>query len=187
MPTDDKKFMPKKFMPLPRNMTKEMFVGKFGGVYEHSPWIAEAVWRRGLLPQHDTPAGMSAAMADVLAAAPRKESLALILAHPDLAGRAAVAGALTKESASEQHGAGIDQCSREEFERFQRFNKEYREKFGFPFIIAVKGKDRHAILQAFEQRLQNEEEQEYRQALAEINKIAYFRLIALADEMGMAE
>ena len=170
----------RKYVPSPCDMTEAAFVEKFGGVYEHSPWIATMVWRRGLTPQHNTPAGLSAAMVDALATAESDKILALIRAHPDLAGKAAVAGVLTKESSTEQRGAGIDQCDAEEFLLFQKLNKEYQEKFDFPFIIAVRGKDRHTILNAFKQRLQNDVEQEYCQALTEINKIARFRLDALA-------
>lgn len=102
--------------------------------------------------------------------------MALIQAHPDLAGKAAVARTLTEASTREQAGAGLDQCTAEEYDRFVTLNDAYKARFGFPFIMAVKGSDRHAILQAFETRLAHTVDEEFSQALAEINKIALFRL-----------
>jgi OHCU decarboxylase len=163
--------------PRPSTMTREAFVARFGGIYEHSPWIAEAVWgAAGPGPDCDTVAGLAAAMAAALDAAPRAAKLALIRAHPDLAGKAAVAGALTADSAAEQAGAGLDRCSPEEFARFQQLNAAYKAKFGFPFIIAVRGLGRAAILAAFERRLGNDAQTEFATALGEINRIALLRL-----------
>lgn len=164
------------FDPPPREMTREAFLARFGGVYEHSPWIAEAAYRRGLTPAEDAPAGLTAAFAEVLAAADDDSKLALIRAHPDLAGRAAIAGDLTDASRSEQAGAGLDRCTPEEFRRFHALNEAYKQKFGFPFILAVAGKTRHDILAAFEARIGNDRETELRTALGEINRIALFRL-----------
>ncbi len=155
---------------------REAFVSRYGGIYEHSPWIAEAVWDIGLTGTHDTPSGLAAAMAAALDAADDDAKLTLIRAHPDLAGKAALRGELTEESTSEQAGAGLDQCSAEEFARFQTLNTAYTEKFSFPFIIAVKGLDRHMILDAFEQRIANDPETEFATALEQINKIARLRL-----------
>lgn len=171
----------KKFDPPPREMSEGDFVARFGGVYEHSPWIALATYQGGLSLQHDTVEGLAAAMADTFAHADRDRQMAVVRAHPDLAGKAARQGELTQESTTEQAGAGIDQCTPGEFERFQRYNSEYTRKFGFPFIMAVKGSNRHAILGAFEERLNNDFETEFQRALAEINKIARFRLDALAS------
>jgi OHCU decarboxylase len=169
-----------RFDPPPREMTREAFLARFGGVYEHSPWIGEAAWRRGLTPAEDTPEGFAAALAAVVAHADDASKLALIRAHPDLAGRAAVAGELTAASRSEQAGAGLDRCTPEEFRRFHALNDAYKEKFGFPFILAVAGKTRQDILAAFETRLGNDRETEFRTALAEIDKIARLRLEAMA-------
>ena len=169
------------FNPPPRDMSEEQFVQRFGGVYEHSSWVAEETYRRGLGTEHDRAAGLAGAMAGVVAQADRDRLLALVRAHPDLAGKAATQGELTVESTSEQAGAGIDQCTPKEFERFQRCNGEYTRKFGFPFVMAVKGSNRHAILAAFEERLEHDADTEFRRALAEIDKIARFRLEALAD------
>jgi OHCU decarboxylase len=171
----------RRFDPPPRDMSREAFVARFGGVYEHSPWIAEAAHARGLTPAEDTPDGLAAALAAVLAEADSDSKLALIRAHPDLAGRAAIAGDLTAASRSEQAGAGLDRCTPEEFHRFQELNEAYKATFGFPFILAVGGKTRHDILAAFESRIGNDREAEFRTALDEINKIAGLRLRALAQ------
>ena len=170
----------RRFDPPPREMRREEFLSRFGGVYEHSPWIAEAVWRRGLTPAEDTPEGLATALAAVVQGADDTSKLALIRAHPDLAGRAAVAGDLTAASRSEQAGAGLDRCTPEEFQRFHELNDAYKAKFGFPFILAVAGKTRQDILAAFEARLGNDRETELRTALSEIDRIARFRLEALA-------
>lgn len=161
-------------------VNKEAFVGRYGGVYEHSPWVAEQAWNRLCEPDENS------SVADVLAQcvddADDAAKLALIRAHPDLAGRAAVQGELTSESTGEQASAGIDQCTPDEFERFQEFNERYRQKFGFPFVMAVKNSNRHAILTAFEERLQNDTDSEFHRAIAEIHKIARLRLAALEEE-----
>jgi OHCU decarboxylase len=163
--------------PKPSTLSRQAFVARFGGIYEHSPWIAEAVWgETGPGSECDTVAGLANAMATVLAAAPDKAKLALIRAHPDLAGKAAMARALTADSASEQAGAGLDRCTPEEFARFQQLNAAYKTKFGFPFIIAVRGLGRAEILAAFERRLGNVADTEFETALGEINKIARLRL-----------
>ncbi len=171
----------RRFDPPPREMTREAFLARFGGVYEHSPWIAEAAWRRGLTPAEDTSEGLAAALAEVLAAADDDSKLALIRAHPDLAGRAAIAGDLTAASRSEQAGAGLDRCTPEEYRRFHTLNDAYKQKFGFPFILAVAGKTRHDILAAFEARLGEDRQSEFRTALDEINRIALFRLERMLD------
>ena len=105
----------------------------------------------------------------------------MIRAHPDLAGKAALAGELTDDSTREQAGAGLDQCSPEEMARFERLNEAYKAKFGFPFVMAVKGSDRYAILDAFEVRLENTPAEERRTAVEQINRIARFRLEARAE------
>jgi OHCU decarboxylase len=161
-------------------MDRKAFLAKFGGIYEHFPQIAESAWGRGLTPETDTPAGLAAVMADIAGGMHATTKMKLIRAHPDLAGKAAVAGELTAASTSEQAGAGLDQCTPEEFARFETLNRTYKQKFKFPFIIAVAGKTRHDILAAFEQRLQNDRDTEFETALAEIDKIARFRLEALA-------
>ncbi len=160
----------------PSLMGREEFVARFADIYEHSPWVAEQAYDRGLDSRHDTVEGLQQLMADILLSSNHQAQLDLINAHPDLAGKAAIAGELTDASTSEQSGAGIHQCNAVEFARFTELNDAYKAKFGFPFIKAVKGSDRHQILAAFEQRINNGPEQEFDTALAEINKIALLRL-----------
>ncbi|NBB14367.1 2-oxo-4-hydroxy-4-carboxy-5-ureidoimidazoline decarboxylase [Caulobacter sp. SLTY] len=146
------------------------FTTRFGGVYEDSPWVADAVWAHAA--DLTTAEKMAKAMAEVVDTAPYEKQLALIKAHPELAGRTAMADA----SVREQSGAGLDQCSPEEFAAFQRLNAAYNARFGFPFIVAVKGMTRADILAAFEQRLDNDPETEFAEALRQIHRIARFRL-----------
>ncbi len=167
------------FDPPPRKMEYAAFVDKFGGVYEHFPEIAMRAFGNGLSSETDTPEGLAAAMAEVAAALDHPAKLKLIGNHPDLAGRLAI-GELTAASRSEQAGAGLDQCTPDEFLRFQDLNETYKAKFGFPFILAVSGKTRGDILAAFEKRIDNDSETEFRAALSEIDKIARIRLEAMA-------
>lgn len=169
------------FPSSPKDMDLPGFLETFGGVYEHSKWVAQAAWDQGLTEQHNTPAGLSELMMAVIADADYKPLLDLINAHPDLAGKAAINGELTAESTSEQAGAGISDCTPEEFERFQTLNTEYKTKFGFPFIMAVKGSNRHLILESFVKRLPNDPDTEFQTAINQINKIARFRLDAIAS------
>ncbi len=161
---------------MPSRMTRDEFVAAFGGVYEHSAWIAEAVWDRGLDSRHDTAASLAAEMRDIVELAGREPQLALLRAHPDLAGKLAVAGALTEESGSEQSSAGLDQCTEDEFEEFQRLNGLYGGRFGFPFILAVSGHRRAAILENFHARVDNDAEAEFDEALRQVHRIARIRL-----------
>lgn len=165
----------------PSRMSEPEFVAAFGGVYEDSPWVARETWGRGLDERHDTVAALTDELAATVDAAGEDTKLALIRAHPDLAGRAAVRGGLGRESTREQAGAGIDQCSEEELERFIGLNDAYRNRFGFPFVMAVRGSDRHAILAAFEERLEHDPQAEFERAIAEIHRIARFRLADLAE------
>jgi OHCU decarboxylase len=152
------------------------FLALYGPVYEHSPWIAEAVFDSGLTEDHRTAEGLQAAMAAVVEAAPHDRQLALLRAHPDLAGRLAIRGELTPQSAAEQAGAGLGDCSPSEFQRFTALNEAYKAKFGFPFIMAVKGRGRAEILAAFERRAGSDPAAEFRTALDEVHKIALLRL-----------
>ena len=149
------------------------FTARLGAIFEHSPWVAE---RASARRPYASVAQLHAAMADVVRGASEEERLRLIRAHPELAGRAAVRGELTEESTREQKGAGLDQCSPEEFERMQDLNRRYNEKFGFPFVIAVKGHDRHSILRAFAERLGNAPEVEAAECIEQIIRIGGFRL-----------
>ena len=163
----------------PSRLSRADFIAAFGDIYEHSPWVAEQAFDRLPVERRDDIEAVHACMGQVVADADRARLMALISAHPDLAGKAAVQGQLTAASTREQAGAGISQCTAEEFQRFTELNDAYRLRFGFPFIMAVKGSDRHKILAAFEQRLHHSPEAEFACALAEINKIALFRFQAL--------
>jgi 2-oxo-4-hydroxy-4-carboxy-5-ureidoimidazoline decarboxylase len=154
-------------------LERARFVELFGGVFEHAPWVAEQAFDAG--PFHGVEA-LHGAMVDAMRQAPRERQLALIRAHPDLAGRAAIRGELTAASSAEQAGAGLDQCTPAEFQRFQELNDRYNAKFGFPFILAVKGRTRAEILAAFAQRLGNSPQTEFAEALNQIARIARFRL-----------
>lgn len=164
------------FRKRPTAMTRPEFVKRFGGVYEHSSWVAEVVYDARLRPAHDGVKAMHAAMIEAVETAPREHKLELLRAHPDLAGRLAIRGELTPASTREQASARLDACTVAEFDRFQELNAAYRAKFGFPFIMAVRGKDRTEILAAFERRIDNDADAEFRAALDEVHKIALLRL-----------
>jgi len=153
------------------------FIARYGGIYEHSPWVAERVAALGV--EKDDSGSLARLMADCVDNAATEQQLELIRAHPDLAGKAQVAGELTEDSTVEQASAGLDQCSRDEFERFQALNQAYHENFGFPFVMAVRGSSRGEILEAFALRLENDYELEFETALVEIHKIARLRLEAM--------
>lgn len=164
---------------IPSQMDRQSFVRMFADIYEHSAWIAEQAWDHGLTNEHNNIDGLHQLMAHILSASDKQTQLDLINAHPDLAGKAAISGQLTKASTGEQSAAGIHDCSPQEFARFNQLNDVYKTKFGFPFIKAVKGSNRYQILEAFEERIHNNLEAEFEQALQEINKIALFRLQTL--------
>ncbi len=161
-------------------MSSEDFVKRYGGIYEHSPWVAERV--KLLLGDSvaDTTLLVSL-MADCVDNASVNKQLELIRAHPDLAGKAQVAGELTADSTEEQSKAGLDQCTADEFVKFQSLNTAYKEKFRFPFIMAVRESNRSEILDAFASRLDHDYNTEFETALQEIHKIAYLRLTALEN------
>lgn len=159
-----------------REMDRATFVRTFGHVFEHSPWIAATAFDRGLPDDADTAGGLHRAMCGVLHDASDEQKRALIDAHPDLAGRLARAGGLTEGSSREQAGAGLDRLSEDEYARFSALNEAYKARFGFPFIIAVKGLGKDEILAAFERRLQNDRPTEFATALEQIERIALLRL-----------
>ena len=162
-------------------MNNDDFVTRYGGIYEHSPWVAERV--HGLLGERLADRKQLAKlMADCVDNASVDAQLELMRAHPDLAGKAALAGELTVDSNEEQSKAGLDQCTADEFERIQSLNVAYKEKFGFPFIMAVRESSRAEILEAFARRLDNDYELEFETALQEIHKIARLRLAALEEK-----
>lgn len=149
------------------------FVKRYAAIYEHSPWIAEAAYDSGDIGTIDR---IHAAMKEAVETAGYAQKIALIRAHPDLA--CAPATKLTQDSVSEQKGAGLDRCTPEEYAEFQKLNGDYKKKFGFPFIIAVKGLSRQDILVDFRARIGNGAEKEFATALDQIHKIARFRLEA---------
>ena len=155
------------------------FIARYGSIYEHSPWVAEQV--APLAMALDGVDRLAALMADCVDNAGTDKQLALIRAHPDLAGKAQVAGTLTEDSSAEQASAGLDQCSKVEYARFQALNDAYKEKFGFPFVMAVRGSDRARILETFGERLKNDYDLEFETALTEIHKIARLRLEAMEE------
>ena len=153
--------------------TQDEFVDALGDLFEHSPWVAVNSYPQRPFASLEA---LHAALVESVAVATTDQQLALIRAHPDLAGKAARAGDLTHDSSREQTGAGLDRLTKEEYERFHRLNETYRAKFDFPFIVAVKGHNKDSILGSFEERLGNELAAERQRALAEIAKIARFRL-----------
>ncbi|NEX62562.1 2-oxo-4-hydroxy-4-carboxy-5-ureidoimidazoline decarboxylase [Noviherbaspirillum galbum] len=157
-------------------MPPEVFAATLGAIYEHSPWFAE---RAAEKRPFDDLEQLQAAMASEVCNAAVREQLDLLLAHPELAGKAAIRGELTAESTREQKGAGLDQCTPEEFDRLQALNRAYREKFGFPFIIAVKGHTRQSILAAMSSRLQHDRERELRECVEQVIQIGRFRIAEL--------
>ncbi|WP_274425958.1 allantoinase PuuE [Chelativorans sp. YIM 93263] len=160
----------------PSRMSESEFVGRFGSIFEHSPWIAERAFRLELGPAHDSAAGLHNALARAFRSASEEERLGVLKAHPDLAGKLAAAKRLTAESAREQASAGLDALTDEERARFTALNTRYVEKFGFPFIIAVKDHTRNGILKAFETRIENSRDDEFATACRQVERIAYLRL-----------
>jgi len=165
----------------PSQMSRGAFVAAFGGIFEHSPWVAEEAWDAGLNGKADQAGDLHARMCAVLRTAGRERQLAVLIAHPDLAGRLAVAGELTADSTAEQASAGLDKCSPEEFDRLRSLNESYKARFGFPFIMAVKGRTRAEITRAFEERVNNDTEIEFLTALAQVERIALLRLNDMLD------
>jgi len=155
------------------NMSAAAFTDALGAIFEHSPWVAQ---RAAAARPFSSLSELEDAMAEVVRTALIDEKLTLIRAHPELAGKAAMRGELTAESTREQRGAGLDQCSPEEFAQVQDLNQRYNAKFGFPFVIAVKGHDRNSILAHFTRRLENERAVEANECIEQIIKIGSFRL-----------
>lgn len=151
-------------------MTQSTFIEALGGIFEHTPAIAEQVWHqrpfKDVLDLHQK-------MVAIVNSMTPEQKLALIRSHPDLGSKAKMADASVKEQA----GVGLDRLSPEEYDRFLKLNQTYKDRFGFPFIIAVKNHTKSSILEAFEQRLDHSATDEMEQAISEITRIAYFRLI----------
>ena len=160
----------------PSRMTRARFVERFGGIFEHSPWIAERACDLELGPAHDCATGLHNALARVFRSATPDERLGVLKAHPDLAGKLAAARRLTPESTAEQASAALDALTDAERASFQRLNAAYVEKHGFPFIIAVRDHTKTSILHAFETRLSNPTETELATACTQVERIAHLRL-----------
>ena len=171
---------------MPENITideinrldRDEFVSRFGALYERSPWVAEAAWHESPFAY---PSGLHEAFVRAVHEAHQERQLSLIQAHPDLAGKAAVASGLTAESSAEQASAGLDRLSPEEYQAFTAMNAAYREKFGIPMIVCVREHDKASILRNAEGRLKNSYEEEFEAALVEISKIAALRLRDLVE------
>ena len=159
----------------PSQLTRTLFVERFGGVYEHSPWVAAGAYDAGLSTA-DTAEALAKALAAAAAKGTAEQKRALIEAHPDLAGKLSLAKTLTANSTREQASAGLDRLTPDKLRRFTELNDAYRTRFGFPFIMAVKGRSTADILAAFQRRLANDADTETTTALAEIDQIAALRL-----------
>lgn len=155
------------------SMPRDAFEAALSGIFEHSPWVAQQAADGRPFESVDA---LYTTMRDIVANSGSDRQLALINAHPELAGKAAVRGELTAESTREQSGAGLALCTQEEFDKLQRLNAQYREKFGFPFILAVRGYDRAGIIANFEARVNNSREDELRTSLEQIYRIARLRV-----------
>ena len=159
-------------------LDQAQFVAALAGIYEHSPWVPERAWsRRPFVDIND----LHAALAAVVAAAEKDEQLALIRAHPELAGKAMTDGSLTADSTAEQSRAGLMHCSPAELARLRELNARYNANFGFPFILAVKGYDRAGVMAEFARRVDNDAAEEFAENLRQIDKIARLRLDAVID------
>ena len=163
----------------PSQMSRDDFVAAFGGIYEHSPWIAERAFDLELGPAHDRAAGLSNALARAFRTASHDERLGVLRAHPDLAGKLAAAKRLTEESSAEQASAGLDALTDAERETFTSLNSAYVAKHGFPFIIAVRDHDKASIMAAFQTRLENETGLEFDTACRQVERIGRLRLEAV--------
>ena len=160
----------------PSRMDKSEFVQRFGGIFEHSPWIAERAYELELGPAHDSAGGLHNALCRAFRSANETERLGVLTAHPDLAGKLAQAKRLTEESTREQASAGLDALTDQERELFSKLNAAYVTTFGFPFIIAVKGKTKEEIMAAFETRIGNSRSEEFETACKQVERIALLRL-----------
>ena len=151
------------------NLSKFDFISIFGNVFEKTEWIAEKAYNSKPYNNFEE---LFSKMMEIFENSKQREHLKILNAHPYLA----IEKKLTKDSANEQNNANLDQCSDKEFEEFQKLNKEYKKKFGFPFIIAVKGKNKYEILENFKKRIKNEKNIEFEEAKNQVKKIASFRL-----------
>ena len=166
-------------MPMnrPSEMTRETFISEFGGIFEHSPWIAEGAHALELGPTHDTAQGVHQALARIFRIASEDQRLGVLTAHPDLAGKLAEAKRLTAESTAEQASVGLDSLTDDERSKLTEMNATYTAKFGFPFIIAVRDNTKASIMSAFQRRIDNDRDTEFTEACRQVERIAELRLI----------
>ncbi len=167
---------PHKRFQRPSQMARDVFVARFGSIFEHSPWIAERAFDLELGPAHDSAAGLHNALTRMFRSATPGERLAVLKAHPDLAGKLAAAKRLTPESTAEQASAALDSLTDDERSTFQRLNADYVAKHGFPFIIAVRDNTKASILAAFHSRISNDTDTEFATACKQVERIAELRL-----------
>ncbi|WP_377193428.1 allantoinase PuuE [Ruegeria meonggei] len=167
---------PPRRQPRPSQMDREVFVATYGGIFEHSAWIAERAYALELGPAHDTAGGLHNALTRMFRSATPEERLGVLTAHPDLAGKLAQAKRLTQESTSEQASAGLDALTDAERAAFTKLNQQYTDKFGFPFIIAVRDHDKASIQDAFQRRIDQSRDVEFAEACRQVERIAAFRL-----------
>ncbi|MDZ7822706.1 MAG: allantoinase PuuE [Ahrensia sp.] len=167
---------PEHHMLRPTHMNRDEFVEHYGSIFEHSPWIAERAYDDELGDAHNSAIGLHSALARKFRSASQDERHGVLTAHPDLAGKLAAAKLLTAESTSEQASAGLDALTADEHAAFTALNEAYTAKFGFPFIIAVKGLNKDQILSAFKQRIDNDRDTEFLAACKQVERIALFRL-----------
>lgn len=163
----------------PSQMTRDAFVTTWGSIFEHSPWIADRAYDLELGPAHDRATGLHSALTRIFRAASQTERLGVLSAHPDLAGKLAMAKTLTAESTAEQASAALDALTDAERATFQRLNADYVAKHGFPFIIAVRDNTKASILAAFATRISNDTATEFTTACQQVERIAELRLKAL--------
>ncbi|MEO1266121.1 MAG: 2-oxo-4-hydroxy-4-carboxy-5-ureidoimidazoline decarboxylase, partial [Pseudomonadota bacterium] len=152
---------------------------RFGGVFEHSPWVAERAYDLELGPAHDTAAGIHNALCRAFRSATDDERMQVLRSHPDLAGKLAAAKRLTASSTAEQASAGLDALTDDERARFTELNTRYTAQFGFPFIIAVRDHTKASILDAFARRIANAPQDEFAEACRQVERIAAFRIADL--------
>jgi 2-oxo-4-hydroxy-4-carboxy-5-ureidoimidazoline decarboxylase len=153
--------------------TEAEFVARLGAVYEHSPWIAEAAWAKRPFRDRDD---LARRMQDVLMQAPRAQQDQVIRAHPDLGGRLARAGVLTPHSRDEQASLGLDHLASEDYDRLDQFNRDYAQKFGFPFIAALRDHSLGSLIDSMSRRVSNTPDEEHAAALFQIGRIAWYRI-----------
>lgn len=167
--------------PKVKDLNKDNIPDILGGIYEHSPWVAEELVATFDLASIETVSALAAAMKSIVNGASKEKKMDLLLKHPDLCQKVEQQKELTADSQAEQSKAGLSDLTAEELERFTRFNNEYKEKFGFPFILAVRNASKYTVLSALEGRIQHTVEKEFADALTQVHKIAWMRLLDKID------